>query len=176
MSEPTSPKLPDPAQYVVRPSEQAIFNDFAAALYVEVHPVGPVEELLFQAILSAHWNMRRARVLEAELVASGRDPIEDDYFAAKLDRYHKFYRANELSLHRNMRLLREQQTNRCLRETLPDEITECLPGAAEVKPIIRRLEQSRQPQTVKAGIPDIDSEDPIRAAALRRCQNEAKAS
>jgi hypothetical protein len=169
MSKITSPK---PAECAVLPSERGIYDDFAAALYVEAQPEGPFEEHLFAEILRAAWNMRRVRILEAQLAASGRDPLDDDALAAKLDRLEKFHAASERSYQRNMRQLKETQTNRCLRDTMPEEVRDALPAAACLPPIIKRLEQYRQPQNLQAEFANIVREDWLRDAAAQR-QNEA---
>src|SRR6185312_17191744 len=52
---------------VIRPDDQAEFDQFQADLAAELDPQGTVEALTFHELLHAAWNLRRFRRIEAEL-------------------------------------------------------------------------------------------------------------
>ncbi len=64
--------------------EAAIFESLRAALSGELQPAGELELLHFEAILHAQWNLRRCRMNEANLPASGPDPFLDSETRAAL--------------------------------------------------------------------------------------------
>jgi hypothetical protein len=52
-------------EIVILPGEQHDFDALSSSLHDEVFPQGPIEEALFEQLLHAAWNLRRARALEA---------------------------------------------------------------------------------------------------------------
>ena len=64
--------------------EAAIFASLRGALSTELVPVGELELLHFETILHSQWNLRRCRMNEAKLLASGPDPFLDSETRAAL--------------------------------------------------------------------------------------------
>jgi hypothetical protein len=112
----------DAREFVVRPEEQADFDAFIAGYASEVNPQGAMELALFQDLVHARWNMMRVRRLEAELAATGTDPLLDPErgpIADRLARHHtRFDRLHQRAL-KELRLL---QANRSLRKENEKEI------------------------------------------------------
>jgi hypothetical protein len=127
----------DSREFVVRPDEQEDFDAFIAAYAAEVSPQGAMELALFQDLVHARWNMKRVRRLEAELAATGPDPLLDPErgpIADRLARHHtRFDRLHQRAL-KELRLL---QTNRSLRHEnardIPAEFPVLVPIAVFAK-------------------------------------------
>jgi hypothetical protein len=103
------------AQIFVPEGEEEIFEEFSNGLRDQIRPVGTLEDDLFDQLLHAAWNLRRIRILEAEMLASSDiDPLLDDAAEQKTNRLARHQSRYERSYHRVLATLRNQQTNRAL--------------------------------------------------------------
>jgi hypothetical protein len=89
------------------------FEAYRHALQRDTHPEGPIEEEYFHRILTAGWNLRRARQLEISLLEST-SLDEDDQHLARLSRIARYRRELERSYQRALNQLRALQTQRAI--------------------------------------------------------------
>jgi hypothetical protein len=106
-------------QAVVHPGEEAEYNKMREGLLAQLHPLGPMEEILFEQIVFSSWNLRRCRLLEAGLLdpesPASADPLLIETNEANLRRLEAYYRRAERSLYKAMNELRALQTERFYR-------------------------------------------------------------
>ena len=119
------------AEIVVRPDEQQLWADFLAEYESDLQPAGILELTLFNQIVHAAWNLRRVRLLEAELFDGSTDPLADDSLDRRLDRLARYAKRFESSLHRGIRELRTLQTNRSQRASIIPAVRETIPPRAD---------------------------------------------
>ncbi|MBI4889280.1 MAG: hypothetical protein HY821_01565 [Acidobacteria bacterium] len=98
---------------VVDPSQSAAFDEYREALLLDTQPEGAIELDLFFSILTAGWNLRRARQLEISLLEST-SLDEDDQHLARLARIARYRRDLERSYQRALNQLRSLQTQRAI--------------------------------------------------------------
>jgi hypothetical protein len=137
----------DSREFILRPSEEAEYEAFAAAYAAEVNPQGALEEALFTDLVHARWNMKRVRRLEAEFAANGPDPLLDPERGKIADRLARHYTRFERSHRRLLAELRDMQTNRALRAELDRFLPEDLPAMLPIADFAERT------QTVKNEYP-----------------------
>src|ERR1035438_4213873 len=66
------------AQHPVIPDEdRAAFDQLRAQLHAETKPQGALQQIIFEELVHAAWNLRRVRAMEAELDASAPDALLD---------------------------------------------------------------------------------------------------
>jgi hypothetical protein len=101
---------------VILPGEEQEFDDLQTGLYEETKPEGVLEDELFKAFIHAAWNQRRCRRSEAGLqkkaAAEGLDPLLDPTLADDLKRIDLYARRASSAFHKNMKALRDRQTER----------------------------------------------------------------
>lgn len=117
-------------QNCVRPEETAEYTRLSKALWKDLNPVGPVEEMLAVEIVRAAWRLHRCAVAEAE---DGETPATQ----ASVDRA----RASvHNSLRRLLNDLRRFQSDRWLRaEVLREGFDEANIGIADAHRVIKAL-------------------------------------
>ena len=99
-------------ELVLRPDEREEFEEFLADLTEELQPQGALEQVVFNQLVHAAWNLRRARRVEADQPVSKHDPLWDTGpFYTRLGRYHAHI---ERSFYRALKELKALQTNRVL--------------------------------------------------------------
>src|SRR5437763_124774 len=65
-------------QLVIAPGEEEEFAGFQDSLLDQLVPEGAIETNLFNILVHAAWNLRRFRVLEAQLMTNGVDSLLDE--------------------------------------------------------------------------------------------------
>jgi hypothetical protein len=118
-------------EVVVRPDEQQLWSDFLAEYEADLQPTGIVEMTVFNQIVHAAWNLRRTRILEAELFDGTADPLANEDLDRKLDRLSRYAKRFENSFHRGIRELRTLQTNRSQRASIVPAVRETIPPRAD---------------------------------------------
>jgi SEC-C motif len=114
----------------VRPEETAEYTKLSKALWKDLSPIGPVEEMLAVEIVRAAWRLHRCTLAEAE---DGATPATQ----AALDRARATAHA---SLRRFLNDLRQFQSDRWLRaEVLRDGFDEAYFGIADTHRVIKGL-------------------------------------
>jgi hypothetical protein len=117
-------------QNCVRPEETAEYTRLSKALWKDLNPVGPVEQMLAVEIVRATWRLHRCTVAEAE---DGNHPVTQ----ASVDRARASAHA---SMHRLLNDLRQFQSDRWLRaEVLRDGFDEDYIGIADAHRVIKGL-------------------------------------
>jgi hypothetical protein len=118
------------ARNCVRPEEIAEYTKLSKALWKDLKPVGPVEQMLAVEIVRAAWRLHRCTVAEAE---DGQNPATQ----ASVDRARALAHN---SLRRFLNDLRQFQSDRWLRaEVLRDGFDEAYIGIADAHRVIKGL-------------------------------------
>lgn len=103
-------------RFVILPGEEDEFDSFLFTLQVEIAPATPLEEILFQQLAQAAWNIERCHKAEAALAAYSPDPeidpLLDDRNEAKLRRIDSCLRRSQSAFHKNLNQLRAIQAVR----------------------------------------------------------------
>jgi hypothetical protein len=120
------PAIPD--------ADRAAFNELRAQLHAETKPQGTLQQIIFEELLHAAWNLRRVRAMEGELNASASD---DD---AKLDRLARHHTRIERAFFRSLRELKALQTDAALSLTLPPPFMKIAPPLASRAQIAKRTQ------------------------------------
>ena len=115
----------------IRDDEREEWGRFRADYMDDLQPSGAIELAVFAVIVSAAWNLRRVRILEAEAFASCADPFDDQTTAKKLDRLSRYAKRFENSMFRGIRELRTLQTNRAQRASVLSTVRETIPPRAD---------------------------------------------
>ena len=120
------------AHLVIAEPDLEAFESMRAALVEEVAPRGELELTLFDALLHANWNIRRCRVLEAEMMVDA-DPLLLEQNEAKLRQLDRHARRHDASFHRALRQLKALQTERAFRNLAVAQTAEPPPRLADTK-------------------------------------------
>jgi hypothetical protein len=146
---------------VIGPEDREEFDDILANLQFNVAPQGAIQQILFDELVAAAWNLRRIRRMETELCAGAAtylDFLDDDQVQTKLDRLARHKSRIERTFHRCLKELKSLQTIQALgamastieiakRSQVPDAVT--LEWAAPVEAII--VEPRPQEAVLAAG-------------------------
>jgi hypothetical protein len=133
---------------VVRDDEREDFEAFHASLLAELAPQGALENLTFDELLHAAWNLRRFRRLEAEASLGTLDDLTDSQATGVLDRLARYQARSQRAYYRALQELRTLQTNRALREEKLDTDTAAtVPALAAVGDLTK---QTRSEITAEA--------------------------
>jgi hypothetical protein len=130
------------AQHPVIPDEdRAAFHQLRAQLHAETKPQGTLQQIIFEELVHAAWNLRRVRTMEAELNASAPDALlADDGPAPKLDRLARHHTRIERTFFRSLRELKALQTDAALSLTLPSYFMTIAPPLASRTQIAKRTQ------------------------------------
>ena len=141
------------AELVIQSGEESEFDELLADLQDNLQPRGALEDILFNQIVHAAWNLRRTRLLEVLLQEESEDrgdPILDGGMVSRMARLGRYAACAERSMYRALRELRLLQTNRCLLGTAQPESGEIAP-LADCKELTKRT--PRQPSSeLSAGV------------------------
>ncbi len=125
-----------------------VFNDLRNELSAQCRPEGPLEEIFFDKLVTARWNMLRALDLQNELylLTDGQDPMGHPATQKDAELYNRYYVRFEGSFNRAYKQLKDSQTNRIcqLIEANPEAQRPSLPLADAVK-IQRFAKRTPQP-------------------------------
>jgi hypothetical protein len=170
------------AQLAVKPGQEDEFNEMQAGLYEEILPIGGLEDELFKALIHAAWNQRRCRQAEAGLqrkaAEQGLDPLLDPAFEADLRRIDLYGRRAASAFHRNLKAIRDLQTERfarqAIQETCPEAKTTGL-GLARL-PQVRHAVLYEQTQYTRASRNLVEAELQSYELKRRRLEDELAAA
>jgi hypothetical protein len=170
------------AQLVVKPGQEIEFEEMQAGLYEEILPVGGLEDELFKALIHAAWNQRRCRQAEADLqikaAEKGLDLLLDPALEADLRRVDLYGRRAASAFHRNLKAIRDLQTERfarqAIKETQPNAKTTGL-GLARL-PQVRHVAHQEQAHSVRASHTQIMTELQAYELQRRRLEDELAAA
>ena len=169
---------------VVRDDEQDAFHELQQSLLHEVSPAGALEQLAFNQLLRAAWNMERCQRLETDLFVNGLDPLLDESAARTLDRIHRYHAQAERSYYRHLKELRALQTNRVVRGLVfAEEDAQTCPTLVPCHEIAKRTHQvhkagaQAEKNALIASLDQIEARvDAMAAGARAKKQNEPTAA
>jgi hypothetical protein len=121
------------------------FDDVLANLQFDVAPQGAIQQILFDELVAAAWNLRRIRRMETELCADAAtylDLLNDDQVQTKLDRLARHKSRIERTFHRSLKELKALQTAEAIGVMLPRDIRETAPRLASTIEIAKRSQAS----------------------------------
>jgi hypothetical protein len=121
-------------QLVIKPEEQAAFEQLQAHYQAEIDPRGALQQTLFDELVAAAWNLRRVHILQAGIDLL--DPLSD-----RLARHHARF---ERTFHRALKALRSLQTEARLHAMLPPRVRQKTPFLAAPLVIAKRSQQRDQ--------------------------------
>lgn len=133
------------AQLVIAAEDHEEFDDLHVQLHADIRPQGALQQILFDQLVSAAWNLRRIRRMEEELTASAKtylDILDNPDLTAKLDRLARHHTRIERTFHRSLRELKSLQTDAALAPTLP-------PGfMQQVRPLASKTQIAKRTQAL----------------------------
>ncbi|MBI4903181.1 MAG: hypothetical protein HY820_06065, partial [Acidobacteria bacterium] len=99
---------------VILPGLEPKFEQLREQLLDSLKPGGGIQDVLFEEILAASWNLIRAQIAEVQVYERqddpNIDPLVDDKNEAKLKRIRQFYRSNYTARETAITRLSEVQT------------------------------------------------------------------
>ena len=111
------------AQHLFVPEDQHDeFEELRGGLIEELEPEGALERIAFNRLIHATWNLHRLAIAENEIFATEPDPLGDEAVAAKLDRLARYQARHERSYQRAIKELQRLQTERTIKESIPDDV------------------------------------------------------
>jgi len=131
------------AQLVIAAEDREEFEALHSELKAEVKPQGAIQQLLFDELVAAAWNLGLIRNLEAELTASIENLLEltdNPDLTAKLDRLARHKTRIERTFHRSLHELKALQTDALLAITLPPQFARKNQPLASQKEIAKRTQ------------------------------------
>ncbi|MCP5110771.1 MAG: hypothetical protein GY953_08055, partial [bacterium] len=78
------------AHLSITDAERDEFEEFRAALWDEIRPIGALQICAFNHLLHAAWNIQRIQRLEGSLFAEYPNPFTDEAAARQLDRLARY--------------------------------------------------------------------------------------
>lgn len=127
----------------VRPEEKDEFDALFAAHQAELNPQGPLENLVFEQIISAAWHLLRLEWAESVLVRNGdqQDYVYCDPNAHEtLDTIYRYRQFHQRNLFRCLKELRALQNERSLRSHVAESTVTELPLLADSAEIAKRTQ------------------------------------
>ena len=131
------------AQFVIAAEDREEFEEFCADLEADVSPHGPLQQILFGQLTESAWNLRRIRLMEAELTAPAKTYLEilnNPALTSQLDRLARHKVRIERSFYRALRELKALQTDAVLNTTLPAAIKDANQPLASKTQIAKRTQ------------------------------------
>jgi hypothetical protein len=132
---------------VISDEDRAAFDQLRAQLHAETKPQGTLQQIVFEELVHAAWNLRRVRAMEAELNASAPDALltDDPLLKAEgpgtqLDRLARHHTRIERTFFRSLRELKALQTDAALTLTLPAYFMQKAPPLASRSQIAKRTQ------------------------------------
>jgi hypothetical protein len=126
---------------VISDEDRAAFDQLRAQLHAETKPQGALQQIVFEELVHAAWNLHRVRAMEAEINASAPDALlSDEGPGAQLDRLARHHTRIERAFFRSLRELKALQTDAALTLTLPAYFMRIAPPLASRSQIAKRTQ------------------------------------
>jgi hypothetical protein len=119
---------------VIQEEDRPEFDQLQAGLLDELHPEGTLEQLVFNDLLHARWNLHRCRGIEASL-STDTDPLLDPGLGKQLDRILRYEARSERNFYRSLKELRTLQQSRDRKEADPAP-----PPTPQPEPVTKRTQ------------------------------------
>ena len=150
------------ARLQLSPDERERFQHLRRELTTEIAPQGPIEELLFDRLVRAAWNIERIAGLEDGLFALD-DPAEA---LRQLNLLARYRTTNERSFDRALKQLTQHQTNRALRTDVAPELPEKTPALTDIARFAKRTQIRKDLHNSQPHIVAFDHELDLLSAEL----------
>jgi hypothetical protein len=131
------------------------FFDLRDSLRADLQPSGAAEEVVFDQVVHAAWDMRRVRRVEVESIECGADPLKLSHLGETTDRLQRYLARSERAFYRGLKELRALQTNRAIHAACVD--ADAIPPLASVESLAK-LETAKRTQSVRAADEDFERE------------------
>ena len=122
-------------QLSITPEDREAFDDLLSSYQFQIRPNGAIQQTLFDELVAAAWNLRRIRILEAQL-----DLLDPMY-----DRLARHKTRIERTFHRSLKELKALQTDQALHHMLPREIRRRTALLASPHSIAKRSQERALP-------------------------------
>jgi hypothetical protein len=130
---------------LIGPEDREEFDQLLAGYQADIAPQGVLQQALFDELVAAAWNLRRIRVMEAELYSRAStytDLLDDDVLLSKLDRLARHKSRIERTFHRSLKELKALQTNAAIRPMIALQEDEPAPPLASAIEISKRTQRT----------------------------------
>jgi hypothetical protein len=148
---------------VVRDDEREEFAALRDGLAAELDPQGAVEEVVFQQILLAAWNLQRFSRIEAEVSMGTLEDFTDPATVAVLDRLSLYQTRAQRTWSKGIAELRILQTNRALRarKLEPEEEAE-VPAIVSINDLTNQTQSEATAEAIELAVQMVDIHTPSR--------------
>jgi hypothetical protein len=138
---------------VVRDDEREEFAALRDGLTAELDPQGAVEEVVFQQILLAAWNLQRFSRLEAEASTGTLEDFTNPATVAILDRLSRYQTRAQRDWSKGIAELRVLQTNRALRDRKlePEEAAE-VPAITSINDLTKQTQSEATASAIEMAL------------------------
>jgi len=156
---------------IIGPDETEEFEQLLNNYETEVKPQGHIQQTLFEELVGAAWNLRRAGRMEAALCSniSYHDLLEDEKIQKKLDRLARNMTRIERTFHRSLKELKALQTNAVIAATLPDRLRKNVLPLSNATEISKRTQHFGDDSALRLLEALIEAPPPVsRAQAFQR--------
>ncbi len=145
------------ARLVVREDERVEFTKLPDVLVAELDPQGPVEQITFDDLLHAAWNLERFGRIEAECSRGTAEDFTNPDSIAVLDRLTRYQARSQRAYYRALAELRKLQTNRALRSYKLDEETAAeVPAITDINDLTKQTRSEVMSEAMKQAIGMMD--------------------
>jgi hypothetical protein len=138
---------------VVRDDEREEFAALRGGLTAELDPQGATEEVVFQQILLAAWNLQRFSRLEAEASTGTLEDFTNPATVAILDRLSRYQTRAQRDWSKGIAELRILQTNRALRDRKlePEEAAE-VPAITSINDLTKQTQSEATASAIEMAL------------------------
>jgi hypothetical protein len=147
-------------ELVIAPGEEQEFQDLLCDFQADVKPQGAIQQILFNQLVAAAWNLRRVRRLESE-------PCNQDN-PNELDRLARHHTRIERTFHRSLKELKALQTNAVVHASLPAQLRRDAPPLASANEIAKRTQylEEHNPMMARSFLKPFSDIPPAQAAKI----------
>jgi hypothetical protein len=156
-------------ELIVRPDQQAEFDELHQALRDEIAPEGALEQFSFNQLLHAAWKAQSIARMEEEILLGGLEAIQDQQTAQTLDRLQRYAAAADRAYYRALKELRALQTSRGMRLIVPTETAEAIPTLASIPALTKQtydMDRNAESEVIKT--PEVIENPPTPAMPMPR--------
>jgi hypothetical protein len=144
---------------VVRDDEREEFAALRDGLAAELDPQGAVEEVVFQQVLLAAWNLQRFSRLEAEASTGTLEDFTNPATVAILDRLSRYQTRAQRDWSKGIAELRILQTNRALRDRkLEPEEEADVPAITSINDLTKQTQSEATAEAIDLAVKLLDVE------------------
>ena len=144
---------------VIAPDEREEFEELRNDYQTSVKPQDGIQQSLFEELVGAAWNLRRARRKEVQLCSN--TALEADQLGRELDRLVRYKTCIERTFHRSLKELKALQTNSFIAATLPEIIRPHVPPLANATQIAKRTQEFEKRDSLRLLKSLLESPPPV---------------